>query len=475
MLAFIEIEYSDAETEVYLLPLGMTQLRRSDEKDNARTAALIARLEDGCLLVEAAGDERFTSAMLDLVGKRRQIRGTVGTLTGAPTRAFRELRGDEALEGQVLKAEQSNTAIVYGQQLFMKLFRRVEAGESVDLEVSRFLTEEAGFANTPPLAGWIEYRRGKEDPATLAMLQRYTRNSGDAWTFTLGAVDRLFEHIVSDAPTAERVRHAIPNEGVFALAARPIPEVVQGILGGYLAEIELLGVRTAEMHIALASRDDIPRFAPEPFTPHYQRSVYQLVRTQTVRSLQLLRRRERDRGDVRELLERESELQQRIRRILEHKIVAQRIRTHGDFHLGQVLHTGTDFIIIDFEGEPARPLSERRIKRNALRDVAGMLRSFHYAPHAVLLGQAPGSGIRSEDAATLEDAARFWHRWVSAAYLRAYLQRSAGSPHLPASANDVDVLLEIYLIEKTLYEIVYELNNRPEWVRIPIRGLLDLM
>jgi maltose alpha-D-glucosyltransferase/alpha-amylase len=140
-----------------------------------------------------------------------------------------------------------------------------------------------------------------------------------------------------------------------------------------------------------------------------------------------------------------------------------------------VLYTGNDFVIIDFEGEPLRPLSERRIKRSALRDVAGLLRSFHYAPYAVIFGQAAGSVIRAEDAALLEAAAKFWYQWVSAAFLRAYFERGTGAWHLPQTREETQVLLDAHLLEKALYEIVYELNNRPEWVRIPLRGVLDLL
>jgi len=201
----------------------------------------------------------------------------------------------------------------------------------------------------------------------------------------------------------------------------------------------------------------------------------QRIRTQIVQTLALLRRRAKENPDAQELLKHETELQQRIRTILNVKIGGQRIRTHGDYHLGQVLFTGNDFVIIDFEGEPMRPLSERRIKRSALRDVAGMIRSFHYAPYAVFFGRTAGGVIRAEDAALLEAGAVFWHQWISSAFLRAYLDRSAGARHLPASRDEVNVLLNAHLLEKALYEIGYELNNRPEWVRIPLRGVLELL
>lgn len=230
------------------------------------------------------------------------------------------------------------------------------------------------------------------------------------------------------------------------------------------------------MHLALASAPDDAVFAPEPFTPHYQRSIYQHMRTRATQTFQLLRRKLRDldepiRKDAEALIAREAEVLARFRAVLDAKISALRIRTHGDFHLGQVLYTGRDFVVIDFEGEPGRPLSERRIKRSALRDVAGMLRSFNYAPYAVLLGQTSGV-VRDEDAPALDRAARFWHRWVSAVFMRRYLQVARAGTVVPADNQQLEILLRAYILEKALYEIVYELNNRPAWVGIPIRGII---
>ncbi|HEV7922653.1 MAG TPA: maltose alpha-D-glucosyltransferase [Thermoanaerobaculia bacterium] len=453
-LALIEVEYTDGEPDLYQLPLGVTQARRADEPD-ARTATLIARLRDGCLLYEPVTEAKFANALLETIGRRKQLKGAAGSVAGAPARAFKELRGDGPLEGQVLKAEQSNTAILYDQRLFLKLFRRLEPGVNTDLEITRFLNEETDFTHTPRLAGALEYRLDeRSEPTTLAILQSFTENSGDAWTYTLDAIGRYFERLLSQQQP---------------------PEQAADLLSSYLADAELLGKRTAEMHLALASRDDIPAFAPEPFTPHYQRSIYQSMRTQAVQMLQLVRRRAKDNPDAQQLLAREAEIQQRFRKLLDGRIAGQRIRTHGDYHLGQVLYTGNDFVIIDFEGEPSRPLSERRIKRSPLRDVAGMLRSFHYAPYAVVFGQAPGFVVRPEDAATLEHGAQFWHRGVSAAFLRAYFTEASRGSFLPSSDAERQTLLEAYLLEKALYEIGYELNNRPDWVRIPLRGVLDLL
>jgi len=473
-LAILDVEFLEGEPQTYVLPLGVANVRR--EQDQSRNVPVIARLREGAVLFEPVQEESFANALLDTIARKRQLKGRAGVVAGATTRAFKELRGTETLETHVLGVEQSNTAITYGQSLFLKLFRRLEPGVNTDFEITRFLNEETSFRNTPRVAGTLEYRdEPAAAPTTVAILQGFMPNSGDAWSYTLDAIGRYYDNLLSDSARAERIAKSIPGDGIFALAQKPVPDSVRETLGGYLGDAELLGTRTAEMHLALASRDDIPAFAPEPFTPHYQRSIYQFMRTQIVQTLQAVRRRAKEHPEYEELLAHEAELHATIRKVLNGKMEASRIRIHGDYHLGQVLYTGKDFVIIDFEGEPARPLSERRLKRSALRDVAGMLRSFHYAPYAVAFGTAPGSYVRPEDQTRLDTGARYWHQWVSAAFLRAYLTESAKGKHLPAKLEDVETLLNAYLIEKALYEIIYELNNRPEWVKIPLKGLLDLL
>ena len=474
-LLLLDIEFADGEPQLYLLPVAITNVRR--EQDQTRNVPVIARLRDGAILYEPVQEEGFANSLLDVISRKRNVRGRHGVVAGTPTRALRELRGaEEKLETHILSAEQSNTGITYGQRLFLKLFRRLEPGINTDFEITRFLNEETDFRNTPRVAGAIEYRGARgADPITIAILQGFIRNAGNAWTYTLDTIGRYFDHLLSDPEAADRVVRAMPHESIFELARRPLPDPIRDIIGGYVADAEILGVRTAQLHLALASRPDIPAFAPEPFTPHYQRSIYQHMRTQIAQTMQFVRKRVKDHPEFQDLLDREDALHQRVRAVLQGKVDAQRVRIHGDYHLGQVLHTGNDFMIIDVEGEPARPLSERRIKRIALRDVAGMLRSFHYAPYAVVFGAAPGSYVRREDLALLETGARFWHKCVSAAFLHTYLAATPSSSHLPSRPEAVDTLLTAYLIEKALYEVVYELNNRPDWVRIPLRGVIDLV
>ena len=475
-LAFVHIDYADGEPETYLLPLGIMQARRADEQESSRTTTLIARLHDGLFLYEPLMDAKFAASLLEAIAGRRTLKTDHGVVTGTYTRAFRGLRGTGQLQPQVLKTERSNAAMLFGERFFMKLFRRIEPGVNTDLEMLWFLNEETAFSGTARLAGSLRFEtEGGGEPAMLAILESYVPNSGDAWSYTLDSIGRFLESVLSESGAAPRLAKATPAEALLAIAMKPLPDIARETIGVYLADVEVLGRRTAQMHLALASRDDIPAFAPEPITPHYQRSIYQHIRSQAVQTFQLIRRRGKGNAAAEELLAREEELQQRIRRILDGRMTGLRIRIHGDYRLGQVLHTGNDFVIIDFEGEPSKPLSERRIKRSALRDVAGMLRSFHYAAHAVLFGQSPHSVIRDADADAVESGAKFWYRWVSSAFLRAYLEESGAAAHLPGTRDDVQVLLDAHLLEKALHEIGQELNNRPDWAGIPIRAVLELL
>src|SRR3982751_5344399 len=207
-----------------------------------------------------------------------------------------------------------------------------------------------------------------------------------------------------------------------------------------------------------------------------QRSVFQSMRALLRRTTELLGKKMEDlpekfRAEARDVLVAEKIILEREKRILDRRSIAAKIRIHGDYHLGQVLYTGKDFIILDFEGEPARPLSERKLKRSGLRDVAGMMRSFQYAGYSALWQTA----MRSEDVPFLERWADFWYRHMSSVFLQSYLQTTAGAEFVPQKSDDLQVLLEAYLLDKAVYEIGYELNNRPDWVVIPIRGIKHIL
>jgi maltose alpha-D-glucosyltransferase/alpha-amylase len=307
---------------------------------------------------------------------------------------------------------------------------------------------------------------------TVGILQAFVPNQGDAWEYALDELGRYYEQALA-LPPEERVVTPPAGATLLELAgAQPPPEAAERI-GTSLESAGLLGRRTAELHIALASAVEGP-MAPEPFSSHYQRSLYQSMRALTRQVFQLLGSRRRDLPEAMQILDLEDEILDRFRTLLEQKITASRIRCHGDYHLGQVLSTGRDFVIIDFEGEPARPLSERRIKRSPLRDVAGMLRSFHYAAYTPLLSDV-GDPVRPEDAPLLTEWGRLWYMWVSASFLGSYLSTARDASFLPRTDREVEVLLDAFLLEKAIYEIAYEANNRPSWLKIPIQGVVQMV
>jgi maltose alpha-D-glucosyltransferase/alpha-amylase len=269
------------------------------------------------------------------------------------------------------------------------------------------------------------------------------------------------------------------NRGpVLSIANQPLPAIMGELLGSYADTTRLLGHRTAEMHLALASRPDIAAFAPEPFTEFYRHSLYHGMLGQSSRAMDSLRARlgslsggPRDEAEA--LLGREPELRARLQRLRDTRISGTRIRHHADYHLSNVLYTGSDFLISNFEGNPERSIGERRIKRSPLRDIASMIRSFHYVSHAVLFDQVPGIVLSRDAFPQLERWAESWYTWVSAIFLKGYLERAGTADFLPRSQEERAVLLEAYTLEKAMIEIEFELNHRPDWVRIPVHGILE--
>jgi maltose alpha-D-glucosyltransferase / alpha-amylase len=432
------------------------------------------------VLVDGMQDARFTTVLLEAIERRRTWTRGNETLVAAPTRAFRQLRGvePEPLTPAPLATDQSNTSVRFDRRLVLKLYRRLGPGVNPELEMGRFLTEQAEAPHVVPLAGAIEYRTPRAAPMTVAVLAGFVPNEGDAWHYTLDQVGNYFEHALAQSASADDI--PVPSEPLLALTERELPALAGQLFGGYIETARLLGRRIAELHRALVSSPEDPAFAPEPFTTLYQRSLYQSMRTLTAFAFRALRQQLNQvpadaAADAARLVPLEARVLEAAQRVVGQRLTGTRIRCHGDLHLGQVLRTGSDFVIIDFEGEPARSLEDRRTKRSPLRDVAGMLRSFHYAT-SVALRDAFGRGLATADTLPrLERWARFWRSWVSSSFLRTYLHDMAGTELLPRTPPELAVLLRFLLLEKCTYELAYELNNRVDWARIPVRGLLALL
>jgi maltose alpha-D-glucosyltransferase/alpha-amylase len=490
-VTLVHVEFNDGAPETYVVPLTYAGPDRATQVLNDTPHAVVARVqleaEEG-VLYDALLDSRFCNMILESIRASAPFEGSLDqaalVATGFP--ALQEVlrTADTPLTPSISKAEQSNTSIMYGNQLMLKVYRRVDEGINPELELGRYLTEVRPYPHTAPVLGAIELRRRKAEPMVLAVLQKLVPNEGDAWQYTLDELGSYFERVVT-TNGQHRSRLVTSETAVLELLHAELSATARDMIGTYLGNIDLLGQRTAELHILLAAETEDQAFVPQQFGKLYQRSVYQSMRNLVGKSFQLLRQRlgslpAKSEETARRLLNRESEVLRQFHSVMDRKLTGLRTRIHGDYHLGQVLWTGKDFVIIDFEGEPDRSMSDRRRKRSPLNDLAGMIRSFHYAAFSSLYGWSTGRGrtpgvIRPEDVAGAEIWAQFWFQWVSVAFLKAYLRKAEGQAYLPQTEEEFRLLLRCYILEKAIYELGYELNHRPDWAQIPLLGITHLL
>lgn len=455
LVSLVEIEGA-SESSAYFVPLALAWEDGEDERYRGLAPATVAKVRQQAnvgVLGDAFADEAFCRAVVEAIGSGRDVATARGMLRFRPTRRYAAITGDAiaALPVTRPQTQSSNTIVTLGERLFLKGYRRLRPGMNPELEVGRFLTEVARFPNCAPLAGALEYVAGEGARMTLALLQGYVPNQGDGWTHTLDYLKRFLEQ--------------------WRNAAEQPPTDVHG---GYLSLIHTLGTRTAELHRALALRTGDAAFDPEPVGENDLADWRKRVREEALGSLDLLERRLGEltlppRTDAKALIRQREQLLARIDACAAPAGPALKIRYHGDYHLGQVLLTKNDFLIIDFEGEPARTFTERRAKHSPLRDLAGMLRSFNYA-HCTALRE----GVQGhEDTARLAPLARAWEEEVRRGFLEAYDEAARGSG-LYASFEAARGLLALFEMEKAFYELRYEINSRPGWVAIPLHGILAL-
>jgi maltose alpha-D-glucosyltransferase/alpha-amylase len=478
-LLIVEIEFEAGESAVYLIPVALTFGEEANELRRSTPNAIVAPVVAGkatAVLHEGVLSDQVCLELLSLIEDERELRASSAIIQGVRGTAFANILGSGELPLPVRRssAEQSNTSILFGDRFILKLFRRLESGPNPDAEIGQFLTEKTSFARIPPFAGSIELQPTPDaESITLAMLQGLVANEGDGWKWTVEELDRYFE---TCAPLRFPENVEAEMGDPVELSDHPMSDVARDALGIYFDAATTLGRRTAELHLALASRPDDPAFAPEPLTSENLQAVLVDLRQHATRVLEALRERVSFLPD--EVVEIAAAVLSRRRLILDHlrapeseRLQTQRIRIHGDYHLGQVLIVKTDFVILDFEGEPARSLSYRRAKQCPLKDVAGMLRSFSYAAYSSLLSYTTR---HPEDVARLEPWAQLWEKSAAAAFLRGYRETAEGSELLPQASADLRKLLNIFLLDKALYEVLYELNARPAWLRIPLMGIVAL-
>jgi maltose alpha-D-glucosyltransferase/alpha-amylase len=439
--AIADVEYTDGGRERYFMPLATVpeakaQMAQSDDRAIARV--------DNASIVDALADPNACRALLAsmLAGRSVPMRHGMADAT-----VYRHDPAPGSLRIIRSGAEQSNTSIRFDDRYVLKVIRRLESGLSPELEISRFLTTR-GFIGIPPLVASLEYRSPGDAPCSLCLLHGFIANDGTGWDRALDDVHQFLQDDVSSASA---------NTGTST----------------FLQAAALLGRRTAELHGALAADDRDAAFAPEPMTTDDVSALVAGLQQDVNRSLAMLAERidalplsVRDRALT--IVASRAPLDARIARMAAAPAGSWRTRVHGDYHLGQVLVANGDFVIIDFEGEPARSIAERRAKQSPLKDVAGMLRSFSYAAHVARLAmseQYPKLTTR------LVQCAGRWEAAISAAFLERYRQTSPGSRIVPADDRGFGIWLDLFLLDKALYELRYELANRPLWAAIPLLGI----
>jgi trehalose synthase-fused probable maltokinase len=444
-LMIVDVEYADRGSDTWLLPVQFVSDDPAVDLAAHHPHAIISQFAGGALC-DAIHDAAFRSALLDLIATGGTLRGEHGVLVAQPGPALQDI--DREIPSRALAVEQSNSSIVYGDRIFLKLYRRLEAGLNPDAEILRFLTRQ-GFTCTPPFAGSIEYRDAEGRACVIALATGLVTNNGDAWSFTLRELARWFgAHLENDTIQAAEI-----EEQLLSRAAQ-------------------LGTRTGEMHRALASDTADSDFAPQPLTVADGQALADSIRASAKQVAALISAKletlpDPARNLAQRYLDAASKLEARISS-LNSPVTAAKTRTHGDYHLGQVLETGGDFAIIDFEGEPLRSLATRRERRSPFRDVAGMLRSFDYAAHAALDAQPQHQEKLAAHAAR-------WSEKAQSAFLEAWRDATGGAVFRAGDPVLERALLDAFLLEKALYEVVYEINNRPTWLPIPLRGVLCLL
>ncbi len=445
ILCIIEVFYLEKkETELYFLPISYMAKGESEPRDVLATIKYDSK--EG-YLYDAIHDDEFRISLYSFMYNQRKSSSNGSMLIPYMQKKLDKEQGQNA---KTLYEDQSNSSILYGNKYFLKIYRRLEDGTLPDVEIERFLTQKAKFASIPPYLGHIDWKVDDKLTTTIALLQEFIPNEGSLWNYTCDLLAQYYERVLTI------------KEGENPIGAISIE----------LAE--LIGRRTAEMHMALSSNTYDPDFKPEPFSYLTQRSVYQSIRSSIRLSFSTLRNRINKIPDgikelAKEVLKKEGAIIKYLGKLVEKPYSLNLIRIHGDYHLGQILYTGKDCIIIDFEGEPLQSFSFRRRKRSCLRDIAGMLRSFHYAAYKTLLF-SPSITVEMQE--KLEKWAELWYDKVSYAFLNSYYQ-GIGKDLIPEDEKERAYFLKVFTLNKALYELSYELNARPELLIIPLKGILQ--
>lgn len=482
LLAFFKVSFTEFNPEIYLLPLSWISNDRLQTVKERHPLEIIAPLALGDVdgvLCDAVYFEEFRELLLKMIQDRGRVHGADDSrLAGLPGS---DMPGGfpsrtELFPSRVVAVVQNNTSILYGDRFLCKLYRKLEEGVNPEPEILQYFAGKKRFQNVPIYAGKIEFRPDGSRVFDLAVLQTYIPCHGDAWGNTLTSLAQFVEYLLSHRHELPGLPERLPT--LLEVVDNGIPPRFNDLVHGLHLEMALLlGRRTAEMHRALAGGSRESTWSMEEFSTLYQRSIFQSMRELIRRNFQLLAKILPDLSEIVQMraagiLAAENELISCLQQITVKRFSAMKCRIHGDFHLGQALFTGKDFVFIDFEGEPAHPISDRRLKRSPLRDVASMIHSIHYAAMTTLHHYASS---HHGDAAFLEPWLEAWYRYVSGSFLKGYLHVMKNSRLLPMEREDLEIMLRCFQIHRVVHELGHELHDHQDLVDLHLRGLEMLL
>jgi trehalose synthase-fused probable maltokinase len=469
-LLMIEVIFQTSNSDTYFLPLSY-RMREDFEKEG-----LIANFEvsgNKGWLVDALHVPSIREGLFRNIQENLQLDVHEGTLEMERGSAL-EWKPGESLNSRLLNAEQSNTTIVFNDTYYLKVYRKLYRGLNPDFEVSRFLSEKTNFAQTPAYCGAVTWSKPGFYKVTLGLMQLKVENQGDTWPYFLGRVEAYFRRLQASglAPTdLAKVPLYKP------MHASKLPEPYPALIGEEtIHALQLLARRTVELHLALFRDRSDTAFTPIPYSEDYKvwllnRILYMLDYRITTMESVMENFSPKARAYAEEFLARKVEIKNRILNFDESRLNSSRIRIHGDYHLGQILRSNEDFIILDFEGEPEATIRDRKVKHSPLKDVAGMIRSFHYAVYATIFSEH--NFQMTEEA--LSEAGGRYYRAIVAVFLDTYLNTAFDNGLNIGYYQEIDFLLRYHIFEKAIYELGYELNSRPDWVIIPLKGLNQIL
>lgn len=468
----LKVRYADSPTEIYTLPLAFA----NEKQLQAPSQAVLCRIENSVnsgYVIDAIYDEDFRNALPNLIYRSTEIKGNHYPLIALKSSTLKDTAGEFG-NSKVLNSDQSNSAILYSDKYFLKLFRKVEYITNPDCEIVGYLTDQNKFQQLPKLAGSISLHHPEKPPMLVMMLQEQVINQGDAWKYFTNE----FKEFLKRAIELEYHTKPLPiKPHTLALTLEQTPTELRQIMGEEIYnKATLLGRRTAEMHLALGTESKNSDFEPEAIDEIFQKQLLQnIIHLVDTRFSMLEANIEKIDGKLRDdaidMISRKDRVKKFFTNVLSREMKGERIRIHGDYHLGQVLMSNSDFFILDFEGEPDKLHFERRLKYPPLKDVAGMMRSFRYAAYSVIFSEYASQPLQLERLMAVADV---WYHYVSRYYLGEYIKHTAGSNILP-NEEKINDLLQVYSFKKAIYELGYEINNRPEWTVIPLQSLVKFV